>query len=419
MTATLENLTEFLLEQVRQVQRNLHLDSGPDLNSETALGDALDSMAMVEFLALVSEACGVKPTGIEECVARRFTTVNALARAMETAGIAPRPTATPACRFVPQLSNNSTPPAFLASSILRLPQTVQPASELDRLLQRPEGWLARHAGIHSRRVWTHEDPMTAAVETGRECLARAGLLPDDVGALLVTSEAPPLLAGLAAALHHRLDLPPRTVALEIGGACTGFLAALWTARQMLSSVGMVLILAVEAPSRYLKVEPGAAGEAAALFGDGAAACVVGTEPTAAAALPLREVVLGTDGSATSLVRPVLGPSGTVELMMEGKALASRAIAAMTEAVAALLQTHALRVTDLCACAVHGGNGRMPALFARRLGLPPERILSLTPTTGNLGSASLPAAWAEGATNSSPTIWVAVGAGLTWGAALLG
>ena len=34
------------------------------------------------------------------------------------------------------------------------------------------------------------------------------------GALLVTAEAPPLLVGLAAALHHRLDLRPDTVALE-------------------------------------------------------------------------------------------------------------------------------------------------------------------------------------------------------------
>lgn len=418
MIVTLESLTDFLLEQVRQVERNLHLDPGPDLNPRTMLGDALDSMAMVEFLALVSEACGVKPTAIEESVARRFGTVSALARAMELVGIAPR-LATPACRFAPQLSKPSARAAFLGSSALRLPQTVQPAAELDRLLQRPEGWLARHAGIHSRRVWTHEDPLTAAVEAGRDCLARAGLLPEEVGALLVTSEAPPLLAGLAAALHHRLDLPPQTVALEIGGACTGFLAALWTARQMLSSVGVVLILAVEAPTRYLTVEPGVAGEAAALFGDGAAACIVAAEPMDAAALPLREVVLGADGSATALVRPVLGPSGKVELMMEGKALATRALAAMTETVAALLQAHALRVSDLRACVVHGGNGRMPPLLARRLGLPPERVRSLTPTTGNLGSASLPAAWAESAITLGPAIWVGVGAGLTWGAALLG
>jgi 3-oxoacyl-[acyl-carrier-protein] synthase III len=57
-------------------------------------------------------------------------------------------------------------------------------------------------------------------------LQEARLLEEEVGALLVTSEAPPLLSGLAAAVHHRLGLRPQTPALEVGGACTGFLAAL-------------------------------------------------------------------------------------------------------------------------------------------------------------------------------------------------
>ena len=69
--------------------------------------------------------------------------------------------------------------------------------------------------------------MWEAVAAAQDCLAHAGLEVEEVGTVLVTSEAPPLLAGLAAAVHHRLDLPPRAVALEVGGACTGFLAALW------------------------------------------------------------------------------------------------------------------------------------------------------------------------------------------------
>src|SRR5204863_338391 len=82
------------------------------------------------------------------------------------------------------------------------------------------------------------------------------------------------VAGLAAALHHRLELRPTATALEVGGACTGFLAALWLARMMLPSTGNVLIVSVEAPTGHLLLRPGPAGEAAALFGDAAAACLV-------------------------------------------------------------------------------------------------------------------------------------------------
>ncbi|HMC90424.1 MAG TPA: 3-oxoacyl-[acyl-carrier-protein] synthase III C-terminal domain-containing protein, partial [Gemmataceae bacterium] len=62
----------------------------------------------------------------------------------------------------------------------------------------------------------------------------------------------------------------------------------------------------------------------------------------------------------------------------------------------------------------------PSLLARKLGLPPERVWSETETTGNLGSASLPVAWAARESRPpGPVICTAVGAGLTWGAAMLG
>src|SRR5205085_2412560 len=107
-----------------------------------------------------------------------------------------------------------------------LPETIQLAASINATLFRPPGWLESHAGIHQRRIWADQDPLSAAVQAGRQCLERAELLIEEIGALLVTAEAPPLLTGLAAALHHRLDLRPSTVALEVGGACTGFLAAL-------------------------------------------------------------------------------------------------------------------------------------------------------------------------------------------------
>src|SRR5262249_53393181 len=151
-------------------------------------------------------------------------------------------------------------------------------------------WLERHAGIVGRRIWGKQDPLAAATTAGRECLERSRIRPADVGALLVTSEAPPLLAGLAAALHHRLELPPTAVALEIGGACTGYLASLWLAQSLIARAGVALVLAVEAATKYLRVEPGDAGEGAALFGDGAAASVLTPGPTNSGSIPISEVI---------------------------------------------------------------------------------------------------------------------------------
>src|SRR5262249_10246277 len=94
------------------------------------------------------------------------------------------------------------------------------------------------------------------------------------------------------------------------------------------------------------------------------------------------------------------------------------VRAMAQAVRDVAAAHGLAVADLAAVVAHGGNGRMPALLARQLGLPPERVWSETPWTGNLGPASLPGARAARPPRpGAPVVWTAVGAGLMWGAAL--
>jgi 3-oxoacyl-[acyl-carrier-protein] synthase-3 len=417
----MDELTQHLLKCLGRVQRNLGGEvEGPD-DPDVQFADVLDSMGLVEFLALLAEDYGVRPDVIEECAGRHFGTVAELARCLRNAGLALR---RPASHAVAAPHGLGAAPlrlaCWLAATAVRLPSTVQGAAAINAALRRPVGWLEEHAGINSRRLWGDEDPVIAAAEVGRDCLHRAGVLAEEVGTLLVTAEAPPLLVGLAAALHHRLDLRPEAVALEIGGACTGFLAALHVAQALLPRAGVVLLLAVEAPSRHFRLEPGPAGEAAALFGDGAAACVLCVQAPSPDATPMSDVLLGCDGSAAALVRVERPAGDPLALHLDGIPLASRAVRAMVDAVSDCTRRHGLTPADLDAVLAHGGNGRLPALLARRLGLPSERVRSETAHTGNLGSVSLPLAW-EARTQPvrGPMVWTAVGAGLTWGATLLG
>jgi len=260
----------------------------------------------------------------------------------------------------------------------------------------------------------------AAVEAARECLQKVSVIPDDVGGLFVTSEAPPRLAGLEALLHHHLQLRTEASALQIGGACTGFLAALAVAQAMLPRIRSALIVTLEAPSQYLLLEPGEAGESAALFSDAAAACLVTADPLRADSTPFSAVVLGVDGSGHDLIQLHQSKTGSVHLRMQGQTLAARAIHAMMHAVMDCAKRHSLTPGDLHAVVAHGGNGRMPALLARQFGLAPERVWSETAATGNLGSASLPVAWhAHQPAPDRAIIWTSVGHGLTWGSVLSG
>jgi 3-oxoacyl-[acyl-carrier-protein] synthase-3 len=416
MPTALKELTAHLLARVRQVQQRLGQPPAGPAAVGLPFADLLDSMGLVEFLAVLAQDCGMTVTAIEECAGRHFGSVRELAVAMHQAGIVPGP-AHAAVPAGPADAPSPAAPAWLAAVTSRLPQTIETAAAIDAALGRRPGWLVRHAGIRARRLWQAEDVLAAAAEAGRGCLAEAGVRVKDVGALVVTSEAPPLLAGLAAALHHHLQLGPQAVALEVGGACTGFLAALWVGQRLLPQAGVVLIAAVEAPSRFLALGPGPAGEAAALFGDGAAACVLSSTPLGPAPLRLAEVLLKADGAAAEVLRVERLPSGQVELRMQGQALAGRAVRAMADMTAELARCRGLAVTDLAAVVAHGGNGRMPGMLARALGLPPQRVWSATPDLGNLGSASLPAAWLTGPPPRGPVAWVAAGAGLTVAGAL--
>jgi 3-oxoacyl-[acyl-carrier-protein] synthase-3 len=434
-----ETVKTRVLDLLRQVQERLGDPTLPHGGENTSFAEVLDSTAMLEFIASLAEACSVSPETIERCVDRQFTTVGNLAASLHAAGLMPNGTAegTPGLLSGPRsektvrriASRGSFPQTirspdkpstiWLGGAAVCLPKVIESASSLDDRLGRPNGWLERHAGIRQRRVWANEDPLDAAAEAGHACLHKSDCRLADVGALLVTSEAPPVLAGLAAATHHRLKLRSSTLALEIGGACTGFLTATWMAQSLVSRVGPVLIVAIEAATRYLKVQPGEAGEGSALFGDGVAACVFSDGPMGSRGVRVSDVHLGRDGSVGDVLKIERTNTGSVEIRMKRIELAGRAIEAMAHSAQEMAKRHRLAASDLAAVVAHGGNGRMPPLLARQLGISPELVWSETATTGNLGSASIPVAWASRSTHlSGPAVWTAAGAGLTWGAALL-
>lgn len=244
-TAKVQTIAVHLLERIRQVQVAMAWPGPPAANIHEKFADLLDSMGLVEFLLQIAEEFGTTPEIIEQAVNRQFGTVWELAEAMATRGLAPVSTSSkPEIMVKPQTIGVSTGQCWLVGSAACLPQTVQPAAQIDRLINHPEGWLQERTGIEERRIWGEQDSLTAAAEAGKTCLVQAGLNSGDVGALLVTSEAPPLLLGLAAALHQRLGLPAHVAALEVGNACTGFLAALYLARDLVQRAGSVLIIAL-------------------------------------------------------------------------------------------------------------------------------------------------------------------------------
>src|SRR6516165_5323133 len=78
---------EHILRRLRQVQQSLGQEPAGG-GAEARLADEVDSMGLVELVALLADDCGVRPEAIERAVAHRFGTVGELADGLASAGLA-------------------------------------------------------------------------------------------------------------------------------------------------------------------------------------------------------------------------------------------------------------------------------------------------------------------------------------------
>jgi len=197
------DLIAHLLHRLHQVWASLGLEVLPD-DPQLRFAEALDSMGLVEFVALLAGDCAVSAEAIEKAAGHRFTTVADLAACLTAAGMrtVPGPGAMPAlAQPDAQFPRNPTT-AWLAATSVCLPATRQPACVLDALLGRPPGWLEQHAGIASRCVWTGEDVLDRAAHAGRGVALGRCAVPGCVAATNPGAGAPGTIAPTPGPLHR-------------------------------------------------------------------------------------------------------------------------------------------------------------------------------------------------------------------------
>jgi len=122
-----------------------------------------------------------------------------------------------------------------------------------------------------------------AAQAARQTLDRSGISPEKIDALLVTTCTGYLCPGLSSYVAESLGLPVSTTLLDlVGQGCGAALPALDQAAALLQAghARHVLVACVEicSAASYLDDDPGVL-ISACLFGDGAAAALLGGEPS--------------------------------------------------------------------------------------------------------------------------------------------
>jgi 3-oxoacyl-[acyl-carrier-protein] synthase-3 len=274
---------------------------------------------------------------------------------------------------------------------LYLPPHLVHNAEIAARCGASESWIVSKTGVLSRRrAAPAQTVRDLAVAAASDAIAESGIQPDLL--VLATSVPDRPMPPMAPSVQNALNLPPLG-ALDLNAACAGFvhgLAMAWGATR----VGLCahpLVVGADVLSRY--VDPGDP-RTAALFGDGAGACVLGPVPDGYGILSTK---LWADGSLSELVRIELDsewceghsipPAKYFE--MDGRRAIEGVMRIVPQVLDCCLKEARLSARDLDRLIVHQANVRFVDSLRVAMGLGADKVPTSGRTIGNAGAASVP------------------------------
>lgn len=321
-----------------------------------------------------------------------------------------------------------------------LPSKVVTNADLAKLMDTSDEWIQQRTGIVTRHYVDFEkEPMGASdlgTRAGQAALADAGLKPADVDLIIYATLSPDrTFPGDGVLVQAKLDVPAGVPALDIRNQCSGFLYGLQIADSFvrLGVYRHVLLIGAEVHSTGLDFTD-RGRDVTVLFGDGAAAVVVGpakTEDTGILAVRVHadgrfadELTVPYPSSAEMpRVTPEKVQAGAHFPQMNGKTVFKHAVNRMPEVVLSVLAEASLSASDISLLIPHQANLRISELVQRRLQLSDAQVFNNIMRYGNTTAASIPLALDEarrqGRVHDRDIVCLAAfGAGFTWGAAVL-
>ncbi|MEZ4560964.1 MAG: beta-ketoacyl-ACP synthase III [Caldilineaceae bacterium] len=308
------------------------------------------------------------------------------------------------------------------------PSRVLTNDDLSTFLDTNDEWIVRRTGIRERHIAAdHETTSTMAVEAAHRALAKAGLAPDDLDLIIVATSTPDHhTPPVSSEIQHALGATGVPAFVVVTG-CTGFVYSMVTAYQFIATGAYknILVIGVELLSRFVDWTD---RSMSVLFGDAAGAVVVqATDETCG----LQGFVLGSDGSQGEAIIMHGGGSkmpfgkevldnGAHYLYMNGREVFKFATRVVGPACRQALDMANLSMDDIDWIIPHQANYRIIQAAAEQMELPLERFVINIDRYANTSAASIPLALAEGLETGrikpdDTLIFVAFGAGLTWGA----
>lgn len=312
------------------------------------------------------------------------------------------------------------------------PEKILTNADLSKLVDTSDEWIFSRTGIRERRIAAAgETTSHMAAASARAALADAGLTAADIDLIIVATLTPDLpMPATACFVQDILGVKTHAACFDLNAACSGFLYALDTAWAMLESgrYRHALVIGAEKLSTVLDWKD---RTTCVLFGDGAGAVVLGPAQGTARIIGTKLYAEGAharllcipDGGSNppAPVIDALRTPGTIT--MKGREIFKIAVREMEDAARDILDQHQIPANRIDCVIPHQANLRIIDAIAQYLELPSSRFFVNLERYGNTSAASIPLALDEARRSGriksgDTTLFVAFGAGLTYGSALV-
>lgn len=308
-----------------------------------------------------------------------------------------------------------------------LPDRVVPNSEFEAIVDTSDEWIRSRSGIE-RRHFAAEGQTTSdlATRAAQSALADAGLVADDIDAIILATSTADLTFPAAATMVQANLGMTRGFAFDVQAVCAGFVFALTNANALILSgqARRVLVIGAETFSRLMNWKDRGT---CVLFGDGAGALIL--EAVESTGTPADRGILATDLNSDGRYKDLLYVDGGVStgttghLVMEGKEVFRHAIEKLAQTAHTALDKAGLTADDVDWIVPHQANIRIIEGTAKRMQVSMDRVVVTVQDHGNTSAASIPLALSVGRDRGQIKpgdllVTEAIGGGLAWGSVVL-
>ncbi len=314
-----------------------------------------------------------------------------------------------------------------------VPDKVLTNDDLSKLVETSDEWIRERTGIRERRI-LEEGRSTSdlAAEAGRRACATAEIDPKELDCIIVATISPDMpMPAVAVTVQQKIGAGT-CAAFDVSAACAGFIYGMSIADAFIKNgqFQRVLVIGVEILSRVLDWTD---RNTCVLFGDGAGAAVLMASP-ASEGRGILSTHLFADGSGMPLLNIPAGGSmepasaksveaGRHFVKMQGKPVFTNAVKNISRAAQIALESNGKSPADVDWVVAHQANLRILEAVAERVAVPIEKFYLNIHKYGNTSSASIPIALDEAAHEGKIKpgeliLMAALGAGLSWGSALV-